>query len=101
MVPGSRVLWSARAGIASVETLIAVLRAGAVLVPVNPASTTAEIEHLVGDACPAVAIADDPVAFGSSVPTVSVAQLSGATPVATSYVPPETRPSDDALIVYT
>ena len=101
VVPGSRVLWSARAGIASVETLIAVLRAGAVLVPVNPASTTAEIEHLVGDACPAVAIADDPVAFGSSVPTVSVAQLSGATPVATSYVPPETRPSDDALIVYT
>jgi malonyl-CoA/methylmalonyl-CoA synthetase len=101
VVSGSRVVWCARARLDSVEALLAVLRAGAVLVPVNPASTMAEIEHLVSDAGPTVAIADDPAAFGSLVPTASVADLADATPADTSFVLPETRLSDDALIVYT
>ncbi len=101
VVPGTRVLWCARAGLDSVETLLAVLRAGAVLVPVNPASTTAETEHVVSDAEPTLAIADDAGAFANLVPTVSVAGLVRTTPGGASYVPPETRPSDDALIVYT
>jgi malonyl-CoA/methylmalonyl-CoA synthetase len=100
-VSGSRVVWCAPARLDSVELLLAVLRAGAVLVPVNPASTTAEIEHLVSDAGPTVAIADDPAAFASSVPTLSVAELADAAPANASYDLPETRPSDDALIVYT
>jgi malonyl-CoA/methylmalonyl-CoA synthetase len=99
--PGTRVLWCARATLDSVETLLAVLRAGAVLVPVNPASTTAELEHFVDDAGPTLAIAENPAAFGSSVPTMSVSDLAGATPAGVSYVAPETQPSDDALIVYT
>lgn len=101
VVPGSRVVWCARAGIDSIEALLAVLRAGAVLVPVNPASTAAEIEHFVADAGPTVAIADEPAAFGSLVPTLSVAELAASTPAQASHVPPETRQSDDALIVYT
>jgi malonyl-CoA/methylmalonyl-CoA synthetase len=101
VVPGNRVIWCAQAGLESVEALLAVLRAGAVLVPVNPASTTAEIEHVVHDAGPTVAIADDPAAFGRLVPTLSVADLADATPVDAIPVPPETRLSDDALIVYT
>jgi len=101
VVPGTRVLWCARAGLDSVESLLAVLRAGAVLVPVNPASTGAEIEHVVSDAGPTVAIADDPAAFGSLVPTLPVADLAAAAPANVSYVLPETRVSDDALIVYT
>jgi malonyl-CoA/methylmalonyl-CoA synthetase len=101
VVPGSRVLWCARARLDSVETLLAVLRAGAVLVPVNPASTPAEIDHLVRDAGPTVAIADDPAALGPLVPTLSVAELVDTPPADVAYVPPEIRGSDDALIVYT
>jgi malonyl-CoA/methylmalonyl-CoA synthetase len=89
--------------------LLAVLRAGAVLVPVNPSSTTAEIEYLVDDAGPTVAIADDPSVFGSLVATLSVSELADADAAIDadtgrdhlSYAPPETRLSDDALIVYT
>ena len=99
--PGARVVWSARAGIDAIEAFLSVLRAGAVVVPVNPASTTAEMEHFVNDAGPALAIADDPTAFGTLVPTLSVAELADAGPLDRSYVPPEARPSDDALIVYT
>lgn len=99
--PGSRVVWCARAGIDSIEVLLAVLRVGAVLVPVNPASTTAEIEHFVTDAGPTIAVADDPAAFGSLVPTLSVAELADSTSATASPVLPETRLSDDALIVYT
>ena len=101
VVPGTRVVWCARSGLDSVETLLAVLRAGAILVPVNPASTAAEIEHFVRDAGPIVAIADEPALFGSSVPTLSVTELADATPAAASSVPPATRLTDDALIVYT
>jgi malonyl-CoA/methylmalonyl-CoA synthetase len=101
VVPGSRVIWCARAGIDSIEALLAVLRAGAVLVPVNPASTTGEIKHFVTDAGPTVAVADDPAVFGSLVPTLSVAELSDATSAPASQVLPEIRESDDALIVYT
>jgi malonyl-CoA/methylmalonyl-CoA synthetase len=101
VVRGTRVMWCARARLDSVETLLAALRAGAVLVPVNPASTPAEIDHLVGDAGPTMAIADDPAAFRSSVPTLSVAELVDTAPPDGSYGPPETKFSDDALIVYT
>lgn len=95
-------MWCARAGLDAIEALLAVLRAGAVLVPVNPATTTAELEHLVSDAEPALAIADDPGAFRSAaVPSLSVAELSQATAPSARSVPADTRLSDDALIVYT
>lgn len=98
---GSRVLWCARPGLDSIETLLAVLRAGAVLVPINPSSTTAEVEYVVLDAGPTLAVVDDPAAFGSSIPTVSVAELADAAPADSSYVPSPIEPHHDALIVYT
>lgn len=101
VAPGDRVVWCARAGLDAIEALLAVLRSGAVLVPANPASTGAELEHLVSDAEPTLAIADDTAAFGSAVPTVTVTDLSHATAARGSSDPPETRLSDDALIVYT
>ena len=99
--PGTRVMWCARAGLDSVEALLAVLRAGATLVPANPASTNAEVEHLVNDAGATLAVADDPAVFRSLVRTLSVAELADASPDDTSFVPPTVRPSDDALVVYT
>ena len=50
--PGDRVVWWARATLESVEALMAVLRAGAVLVPLSPSARAAEVAHVVGDAGP-------------------------------------------------
>ena len=56
--PGDRVVWCARATLPSVAALVAVLRRGAVLVPLSPSATAAEIAHVVGDARPVLAIAE-------------------------------------------
>ena len=56
--PGDRVLWCARATIPSIEALLAVLRSGAVLVPLNPSATGAELDHVVADASPVLALCD-------------------------------------------
>ena len=39
--PGDRVLWCARATFPAVEVIVAVLRSGAVLVPLSPSATAA------------------------------------------------------------
>ena len=66
--PGDRVLWCARATLSSIEALLGVLRAGAVLVPVSPSATGPEIDHVVGDARPVLAVCDRdrPDAFGAA-----------------------------------
>src|SRR5258707_11914747 len=56
--PGDRVLWCARATLPSVAALVAVLRSGAVLVPLSTAATEAEIAHVVDDARPVLAVTD-------------------------------------------
>src|SRR5580698_5420853 len=56
--PGDRVLCSARAGLESVQVLLAVLRAGAVLVTVSPSATASELEHFVADCTPVLALTD-------------------------------------------
>ena len=56
--PGDRVLWSARATLESVQALLAVLRAGAVLVPLSPSARAPEVSHVIGDAAPALALCD-------------------------------------------
>ena len=45
-----RVVWSARPTPESVQVLLAVLHAGAVLVPVSPSATPQEVSYLIGDA---------------------------------------------------
>ena len=52
VAPGDRVLWSARATLESVQVLLGVLRAGAVLVTVSPSASAAEVEHFVADCTP-------------------------------------------------
>jgi malonyl-CoA/methylmalonyl-CoA synthetase len=101
--PGTRVLWSARATPESVDALLAVLTAGATLVPLNPAATPAEIAHVVEDAEPTVAVTDRTDAadvFGPGVVALSVDDLTTTTSRAT-FVPPPLGADDDALIVYT
>jgi malonyl-CoA/methylmalonyl-CoA synthetase len=101
--PGTRVVWSARGTLDAVEALLAIIRAGATLVPLNPAAGPAEVAHIVGDAEPTVIVTDQPdsAAFGSSVPTLSVEDLAGSPATGAPFAEPALGPGDDALIVYT
>lgn len=102
--PGDRVVWCASATLDTVEALLAVLRTGAVLVPVNPAASTTEIAHVVEDAEPAVVVSDRPdgvAAFGPTVRTLAVDELVHAPATRHEIVQPDLLPTDDALIVYT
>ena len=101
---GDRVLWSARPGLDSVQALLGIVRAGAVLVPISPSATPAEVAHVVADAAPSVAVFDDParVAWPAGVAARSVDEvLERRASVPRRIDPPELRPADDALIVYT
>ena len=101
--PGDRVVWCARATLSSMEALVAVLRLGAVLVPVNPSTTGAEMGHVVGDAAPVVAICDrpQPDAFGDGPAVAMVDDLARAAGRAAPLSGWAQRPDADALIVYT
>jgi malonyl-CoA/methylmalonyl-CoA synthetase len=106
VAPGDRVLWSASASLASVGALLGVVRAGAVLVPVNSSATSAEVAHVVADARPAAAVFDDPARaeWPSGVAVRSVDDLlarAGGLVGAALADPPALRAADDALIVYT
>ncbi|MFZ0667455.1 MAG: AMP-binding protein [Acidimicrobiales bacterium] len=59
LAEGSRVLWRSARTLDSVVACIAVLRAGLVLVPVDPGVTDRELRHVVAEVRPAVAIVDD------------------------------------------
>jgi malonyl-CoA/methylmalonyl-CoA synthetase len=58
LVPGDRLLLSARTSAELVIAYVAALRAGAVVVPLNPAYTEAEVARIVRDASPAAAVVD-------------------------------------------
>ena len=99
VAPGDRVLWSARATLGSVQALLGILRAGAVLVPASPSASAAEVDYFVADCSPMLAITDDRShAFPSALPVLSVDELFESSP---SRDLPTLRPGDDALIVYT
>jgi malonyl-CoA/methylmalonyl-CoA synthetase len=59
LVPGERFLLSAGSSADLVITYIAALRAGLVVVPINPAYTEAEVQRIVRAAAPAAAAVDD------------------------------------------
>ena len=97
-------MWCARATLPSIAALVAVVRRGAVLVPLSTAATEAEIAHVVDDARPVLAIAEGVRhdAFGSGLPVVAVEELArAAAPAAVPGTDPALQPGDDALIVYT
>lgn len=60
VVPGSRVLLCLPSSLELVVAHVAALRAGAVVVPANPAYTDRELRHLLDDAQPTVAVIGDP-----------------------------------------
>lgn len=104
VAPGDRVLWCARATIPSIEALLAVLRSGAVLVPLNPAATGPELDHVVSDASPVLALCDRerPDAFRTGPPLLLIDELAGASrQIVSGRELPHRQPEDDALIVYT
>jgi malonyl-CoA/methylmalonyl-CoA synthetase len=101
VAPGDRVLWSARATLESVQVLLGVLRTGAALVPANPSATAAEVDYVVADCTPTLAVTDDEArAFPSALPVRTIDELlePSATP---SHARPTLGPDADALIVYT
>ena len=103
VLPGDRVLWCARATLSSIEALVAVLRLGAVVVPLSPTATGSEIDHVVGDAGPVLAVCDRerPDAFGDGPAVVLVDELVRAAGRAAPATGTAREPDADALIVYT
>jgi len=75
---GDRVVWSVSSSLPAVVAHVAALRAGLVVVPVNPGYTERELAHVTGDVRPALAVVDDP-ARGALVARAT----GGAVPVAT------------------
>jgi malonyl-CoA/methylmalonyl-CoA synthetase len=63
VVAGDRVVVSAGPGIDVVLVHVALMRLGAVVVPVNPAATSREIEHVVREVAPVAAVTDEPGRF--------------------------------------
>ncbi len=104
--PGDRVLWCARPSLAGIESLVAVLRLGAVLVTVNPSATPAEAAHVVGDCTPSLVLTDAPEAnqFPPSVAVLGLDDLVAAADGSSGRpddLDPVLNPAADALIVYT
>ena len=97
-------LWCARATLSSIEALLGVVRAGAVLVPVSPSATGPELDHVVADARPVLAICDRarPDAFaGGTGPPGRRGAGPGRRGAPEPVAGPTRQPGDDALIVYT
>ena len=91
----------------SVQVLLGVLRAGAVLVTVSPSATAAEVEHFVADCAPVLALTDAEgrARVPGGVPVLTVDELlerTASPSIATDEGDlPNLRPDADALIVYT
>jgi malonyl-CoA/methylmalonyl-CoA synthetase len=102
--PGDRVLWCAGTTFDSVTALLAVQRAGAVLVPLSPSARAPEVAHVVADADPVLVVADGTdrdELFGPGVAVLGVDELAAEARTARPWPGHRARPGDDALIVYT
>ena len=101
--PGDRVLWCARATLPATEALLAVLRSGAVLVPISPSATAAELDHVIGDAHPVLGLFDRPRPDlrPSGLASMRIDDLARASEHAGPCVVSARQPGDDAVIVYT
>lgn len=90
--PGAVVLVSGRTGLDFVVASIAVLRLGAILLPVNPEYRPGEMHHLVVDAQPQLVVTDNP--------TMGELPLSLSGPGVDVAID-RARPDDPALLCYT
>jgi len=110
--PGDRVLISARPSIETVVAMVAVLRMGAVAVPVNPSATAREVVVQAADVQPSLAIIDEPsqaAAVADAAPramrcTVALERIDdGGTGTRSepTVLLDGAAPEDPALMVYT
>jgi malonyl-CoA/methylmalonyl-CoA synthetase len=101
---GDRVLVSAEASLDLVVAHVACLRLGLAVVPANTAYRAAELAHLVGDAQPRAAIADDPAraeALRAADPALLILTPELALPDAEAPPLDAAPPGAPALIGYT
>ena len=110
--PGDRVLFSPGRPLGSAVTVVALLRAGLVLVPANPTLTAPELRHVIAEVRPAACVAED-AAFRRSVQemdaSVQVIEVAAAAPDGGGSLPTEiagdrldaAQPFDIALILFT
>jgi malonyl-CoA/methylmalonyl-CoA synthetase len=74
--PGDRVIVQARKSVEVIMLYLAVVRAGAIFVPLNDAYTTAEVEYFIGDAEPKLVVCDPERAPGiRAIPGASRVKL--------------------------
>jgi malonyl-CoA/methylmalonyl-CoA synthetase len=112
VVPGDRVAVGLPNSSQLIESVLAVLRAGAVLVPLNPAYTADEASYIVSDAAPAIVITHDQQAKALAdarcrAPVIDLAAFENigvaddASVPASRHAPVVKKDEDAALIVYT
>ena len=103
--PGDRVAVGLTNSAELVTTILAVIHAGAVLVPLNPAYTPDELTYVVSDACACAAVVES-----GHAATLTGARVAGLSLIATTLSPaasarPQPIPNVDtdaaALIIYT
>ncbi len=98
--PGDLVLLTARTTPAYLLTWLAVTAIGAIAVPVNPASTPAELQGLIGQVQPRAIVTDSELRPGIAAGTAIVLDVDAlAGPAA--EVPMQVAPDDIALLIPT
>lgn len=104
LVPGDRVLLSGSTSAAYVVAHVAVLRAGLVGVPINPACARPELAVVIADAGPGAAIIEDDQVrrwVRELDPTVVVSPVPVDLPDGAAVALDEAGPDDPALLPYT
>jgi malonyl-CoA/methylmalonyl-CoA synthetase len=95
--PGDRVAMQVAKTSEALIVYLACLRSGAVLVPLNPGATEAELHYLLGDAVPTLVIADPTlVAARSPLPVVTLDSTGGGTLLESAAPQPASAPSFSA-----
>ncbi|HEY1281674.1 MAG TPA: AMP-binding protein, partial [Acidimicrobiales bacterium] len=97
--PGDRVAVQVEKSPAMILLYLACVRAGAVLLPMNPAYTDDEVAYLVDDAEPTVVVQEPERAGPSGLTSLALAELAAAQPP--SYDDVARGPDDLAAILYT
>lgn len=101
--PGERVVLSCEPSTDTVVAYAAILRLGAIVVPVNTGYTRRELEHVVGDVRPVLAVASDPTRFAELVPARGVELPTSGHPPPVPSLRREVLGRDDApaMIAFT
>jgi len=106
ITPGDRVVLHAAASCAWAAACLGALRAGAVVVPVNPEYRDREVDHILGDAAPVAVVADAERLGGvtrarAAHPGIRHVLDVAALPRGTAVPRLRLGPESPALIVYT